>query len=52
MQGFEVLHPMVGMPLACGRECRHQTGQHPATWTYANIEKQRASLMRMAFSYD
>jgi leucyl-tRNA synthetase len=25
---------------------------HPATWTYENIERQAASMKRMAFSYD
>jgi len=53
MQGFEVLHPIgwdaFGLP---AENAAIKQGSTPATWTYANIEKQRSSLKRMAFSYD
>lgn len=53
MQGFDVLHPMgwdaFGLP-AENAAIKHKS--HPATWTYANIETQKASFKRMGFSYD
>lgn len=53
MRGFDVLHPMgwdaFGLP-AENAAIKHNS--HPATWTYANIETQKASLKRMGFSYD
>ena len=53
MQGYEVLHPMgwdaFGLP-AENAAIKHSS--HPATWTYGNIETQRASFKRMGFSYD
>ncbi len=53
MRGFDVLHPMgwdaFGLP-AENAAIKHNS--HPATWTYANIETQKASFKRMGFSYD
>ncbi len=53
MQGYDVLHPMgwdaFGLP-AENAAIKHKS--HPATWTYANIDTQRASFQRMGFSYD
>ncbi len=53
MQGFDVLHPMgwdaFGLP-AENAAIKHNS--HPATWTYANIDTQRASFKRMGLSYD
>ncbi len=53
MRGFDVLHPMgwdaFGLP-AENAAIKHHS--HPATWTYANIETQKASFKRMGFSYD
>ncbi len=53
MQGFDVLHPMgwdaFGLP-AENAAIKHNS--HPATWTYNNIETQKASFKRMGFSYD
>lgn len=53
MRGFDVLHPMgwdaFGLP-AENAAIKHNS--HPAKWTYANIEKQKASFKRMGFSYD
>ena len=47
------LHPMGWGCLrpACGNAAiKHHS--HPAKWTYANIETQKASFKRMGFSYD
>jgi len=48
-----VLHPMgwdaFGLP-AENAAIKHHS--HPAKWTYANIETQKASFKRMGFSYD
>ena len=53
MRGYDVLHPMgwdaFGLP-AENAAIKHNS--HPATWTYANIETQKASFKRMGFSYD
>ena len=53
MRGFDVLHPMgwdaFGLP-AENAAIKHNS--HPATWTYTNIETQKASFKRMGFSYD
>ena len=53
MKGFDVLHPMgwdaFGLP-AENAAIKHHS--HPAKWTYANIETQKASFKRMGFSYD
>jgi leucyl-tRNA synthetase len=53
MRGHEVLHPIgwdaFGLP---AENAAIKSGTHPATWTYANIEKQAASFKRMGFSYD
>ena len=53
MCGYDVLHPMgwdaFGLP-AENAAIKHNS--HPAKWTYANIETQKASFKRMGFSYD
>ena len=53
MRGFNVLHPMgwdaFGLP---AENAAIKGNTHPAEWTLANIEKQRASFKRMGFSYD
>lgn len=53
MQGYEVLHPMgwdaFGLP-AENAAIKHHS--HPAKWTYANIDTQKASFKRMGFSFD
>ena len=53
MRGFDVLHPMgwdaFGLP-AENAAIKHKS--HPSTWTYQNIETQKASFKRMGFSYD
>lgn len=53
MRGFDVLHPMgwdaFGLP---AENAAIKGNTHPATWTYANIEKQKASFERMGFAYD
>ena len=53
MRGYDVLHPMgwdaFGLP-AENAAIKHSS--HPAKWTYANIETQKASFKRMGFSYD
>ena len=53
MRGYDVLHPMgwdaFGLP-AENAAIKHNS--HPAKWTYANVETQKASFKRMGFSYD
>ena len=53
MKGYEVLHPMgwdaFGLP-AENAAIKHHC--HPAKWTYANIDTQKASFKRMGFSFD
>jgi leucyl-tRNA synthetase len=53
MSGHSVLHPIgwdaFGLP---AENAAIKSNTHPAKWTYANIEKQRASFKRMGFSYD
>ena len=53
MRGYDVLHPMgwdaFGLPTE-NAAIKHNS--HPAKWTYANIETQKASFKRMGFSYD
>ncbi len=53
MRGFDVLHPMgwdaFGLP---AENAAIKRNSHPAIWTYANIETQKASFKRMGFSYD
>ncbi len=53
MTGFNVLHPIgwdaFGLP---AENAAIKSSSHPATWTYDNIAKQRASFERMGFSYD
>ncbi|MDR2197173.1 MAG: leucine--tRNA ligase [Coriobacteriales bacterium] len=53
MQGFDVLHPIgwdsFGLPAENAAIKQNST---PATWTYRNIDRQRASLKRLGFSYD
>ncbi len=53
MRGMSVLHPIgwdaFGLP---AENAAIKSNSHPATWTYANIEKQTSSFKRMGFSYD
>jgi leucyl-tRNA synthetase len=53
MRGFNVLHPIgwdaFGLP---AENAAIKSSTHPAKWTYANIDTQRASFKRMGFSYD
>ncbi|MCW2786755.1 MAG: leucyl-tRNA synthetase, partial [Marmoricola sp.] len=52
-QGFDVLHPIgwdsFGLP---AENAAIKRGEHPATYTYANIETQAASFRRYAISFD
>jgi leucyl-tRNA synthetase len=51
--GFAVLHPMgydaLGLP---AENAAIKRGIHPRDWTYGNIEKMRASQVRLGYSYD
>jgi leucyl-tRNA synthetase len=53
MRGANVLHPIgwdaFGLP---AENAAIKSGTHPATWTYANIDRHIASFKRMGFSYD
>ncbi|MGI9155787.1 MAG: leucine--tRNA ligase [Marmoricola sp.] len=53
LRGFEVLNPMgwdsFGLP---AENAAIRNDEHPATYTYANIETQAASIRRYATSFD
>lgn len=53
MKGFNVLHPMgwdsFGLP---AEQYAVKTGQHPAVTTARNIERFKAQIKRLGFSYD
>ncbi len=52
-QGYDVLHPMgfdaFGMP---AENAAMQTGSHPATWTFENMDVMRTQLKRMGLAID
>jgi leucyl-tRNA synthetase len=52
-RGYDVLHPIgwdsFGLP---AENAAIKRGEHPATWTYANIETQAESFRRYAISAD
>ncbi|MEM9422399.1 MAG: class I tRNA ligase family protein, partial [Pseudomonadota bacterium] len=52
-QGHDVLHPMgfdaFGMP---AENAAMQTGNHPATWTFENMDVMRGQLKRMGLAID
>ena len=53
LRGHDVLHPIgwdaFGLP---AENAAIQRGEHPATWTYRNIDTQAASFRRFAVSFD
>jgi leucyl-tRNA synthetase len=53
LHGYDVLHPIgwdsFGLP---AENAAIRRNEHPATWTYANIETQAASYKRYAISFD
>ena len=53
MQGYNVLHPIgwdaFGLP---AENAAIKRGIHPRTWTYRNIDKQRATFRRLGISFD
>lgn len=53
MQGYEVVHPIgwdsFGLP---AENAAIRQNQHPATWTYKNIETQKGSFKRYGLSLD
>ena len=52
-RGFDVMHPIgwdsFGLP---AENAAIRNNEHPATWTYANIETQAESFRRFAISFD
>ncbi len=53
LKGFEVMHPLgwdsFGLP---AENAAIRNNEHPATWTYANIETQKNSFKRYGVSID
>ena len=53
MQGNNVLHPIgwdsFGLP---AENAAIKRGTHPKTWTYQNIDTQRATFRRLGISFD
>jgi leucyl-tRNA synthetase len=53
LKGYDVLHPIgwdsFGLP---AENAAIQRNEHPATWTYANIETQATSFRRYGLSFD
>jgi len=53
MQGYNVLHPIgwdsFGLP---AENAAIKRGTHPKTWTYQNIDTQRATFRRLGISFD
>ena len=52
-RGYDVLHPIgwdaFGLP---AENAARKNNDHPARWTYANIESMKAQLQKLGFSYD
>jgi len=52
-RGFDVLHPVGWDSFGLNAEnAAIKRGEHPATWTYANIDTQADSFRRYAVSFD
>jgi len=53
MQGYNILHPIgwdsFGLP---AENAAIEKGIHPANWTSSNIERMKAQLKRLGYSYD